>query len=326
MAPNLTADQHALIQGMLSDGSLSYAQIALKIPCSKKSIQRISANLHCYGTTTAPRNGGGRPRRMTPQMLATLHAELERKPYLLLNEMANLLQSQFPDEERPSLSTISRSLRRSGLSRKIACHTAKERDPDIRDMYVADLAVYDFKQLVCIDESGADKKDGFRRYGRAPRGRVARQVTRLQRGPRYQILAAYCYDGILHSNVSQGTTDSAKFEDFIADLLLRCETYPQPKSVLVMDNASIHHSASLERLCAAAGVKLIFLAPYSPDLNPIELFFGRLKKFIQRHWIEHEDTRYSDFGGFLQWCVDRVGQDWESARNEFKHAGILIND
>ena len=79
-----------------------------------------------------------------------------------------------------------------------------------------------------------------------------------------------------------------------------------------MDNASIHHSASLERLCAAAGVKLIFLAAYSPDL-------------IQRHWIEHEDTHYSDFGGFLQWCVDRVGQDRESARNEFRHAGILID-
>ena len=71
---------------------------------------------------------------MTPQMLALLHTTLERKPYLLLDEMASLLQSEFPDEHQPSLSTISRSLRKSGVSRKVASRTAEERDPDIRDM------------------------------------------------------------------------------------------------------------------------------------------------------------------------------------------------
>lgn len=60
-------------------------------------------------------------------------------------------------------------------------------------------------------------------------------------------------------------------------------------------------------MCTDAGVKVIFLPPYSPDLNPIELFFARLKKFIKHHWIQYEDLQHDDFGGYLQWCVDRVG-------------------
>jgi hypothetical protein len=80
-----------------------------------------------------------------------------------------------------------------------------------------------------------------------------------------------------------------------------------------------------KKLCADTGVKLIFLPPYSPDLNPIELFFARLKKFIKRHWIQQQDLRYDDFGGYLQWCVDCEGHDQESARNDFRHAGIVID-
>ena len=326
MAPNLGKDQHALIRGMLTDGSLSYARIAAKIPCSVKAVKRISANLHCYGSTIAPHNGGGRPRRMTTQMLAMLHAELEVKPSLLLDEMADLLRVRFPDAAQPSVPTISRCLRKSRWSRKVACHAAKERDPDLRDMYIDDLAAYQPDHLIFIDESGANRQDGFRRFGRSPQGTAAKQITRHQRGPRYQILCAYAKDGVLLSRVFRGTTDSAIFEDFISQLLTLCGRWPESKSVLVMDNASIHHSATIERLCADAGVKLVFLPPYSPDLTPIELLFARFKKLVKRHSIHYEGLRFDDFGGYLQWCVDRAGKDHKSAQNDFRHTGIAIDD
>lgn len=51
--------------------------------------------------------------------------------------------------------------------------------------------------------------------------------------------------------------------------------------MLVMDNASFYHSERIEQLCSEAGVKLVYLPPNSPDLNPIEEFFAKLMAFIR---------------------------------------------
>ena len=81
--------------------------------------------------------------------------------------------------------------------------------------------------------------------------------------------------------VYQGSTDSDLFEDFIAQLLHHCGRYPEPKSVIIMDNASWHHSERIVRMCRDAGVVAEYLPPYSPDFNPIEEYFGVLKKIHQ---------------------------------------------
>ena len=123
----------------------------------------------------------------------------------------------------------------------------------------------------------------------------------------------------------QGLTDGAVFEDFIEQLLHHCGRWPEPKSVLIMDNASFHHSANIEQLCVEAGVKLLYLPPYSPDLNPIEEFFAELKTFIKRNW-EHYSGTPQDFRAFLEWCVDIVGARKSSAEGHFRHAGLIIEE
>ncbi|KAJ5480242.1 hypothetical protein N7530_005751 [Penicillium desertorum] len=55
-----------------------------------------------------------------------------------------------------------------------------------------------------------------------------------------------------------------------------------------MDNASFHHSERITQMCVDTGVKLVYLPPYSPDLNPIEEFFAELKAFIKRNWSYYE--------------------------------------
>lgn len=82
--------------------------------------------------------------------------------------------------------------------------------------------------------------------------------------------------------VYSGLTNSDLFEDFIAQLLHYCSRYPEPKSVIVMDNASWHHLEKILQMCRDAGVILEFLSPYSPDFNPIEEHFRMLKKFIKK--------------------------------------------
>jgi transposase len=146
----------------------------------------------------------------------------------------------------------------------------------------------------------------------------------FHRDRRHRILPAYTEDGVLFSRVFQGPTDSAIFEDFIEQLLQRCGRWPEPKSVLVMDNASFHHSEGVKELCLRAGVKLVFLPPYSPGLNPIEEFFGDLKRFIRRNWIEYESNPGQDFGAFLEWCITVAGGRVDNARVHFRHAGVTV--
>jgi hypothetical protein len=131
-----------------------------------------------------------------------------------------------------------------------------------------------------VDESGCDKRIGFRRTGWSPLGMTASQVTKFHRDKRLQILPAYAQDGIVLSRVFQGSAKPSIFEDFIEELLCHFGKWPEPKSVLVMDNVSFHHSDRIEQICSQAGVKLLYLPPYSPNLNPIEEFFAELKAFV----------------------------------------------
>lgn len=109
-----------------------------------------------------------------------------------------------------------------------------------------------------------------------------------------------------------------------AQLLQHCGRWPEPKSVLVMDSASFHRSEGLEQMCADAGVKLVYLPPYSLDLNPIEELFPELKGFIKRNWDYYEKDPERGFDTFLEWCVNVVGAKEESARGHFRHAGLNI--
>lgn len=68
------------------------------------------------------------------------------------------------------------------------------------------------------------------------------QVSTFHRGQRYQTLTAYTQDGIVLSRIYKGSTDAAFFESFIEQLLQHCGIWPEPKSVLIMDNASFHRS------------------------------------------------------------------------------------
>ena len=113
------------------------------------------------------------------------------------------------------------------------------------------------------------------------------------------------------------------FEDFIEQLQHRGK-WPEPNSVLVMDNASFHHSARIKEMCSRAGVKLVYLPPYPPDLNPIEELFAELKTFVKRKWQIYEENPTQGFDSFLEGCVHTVGAREKGAKGHFRHASLGI--
>lgn len=324
MAPNLAPAQHDLIYDMNVDGSLKVRDMAHVAGCSERSIKAIRSNIRHFGRSMAPPNGGGRPRALSSRMLEVLCEHLLEKPELYLEEMAVFLWDEF--DVLVSTSSISRSLKSINWSKKAARRIAKERNADLRDFYLHNLTDFRSYHLIYVDESGCDKLIGFRKTGWSPSGVTPVQIAKLHRGRRYQILPAYTQDGILLSRVFQGSTEGEIFEDFIEELLSHSGRWPEPKSVIVMDNASFHRTERVERLCREAGVKLMYLPPYSPDLNPIEEFFAELKAFVKKNWGTFADSPEQGFDVFLEWCIDVVGARKSSAHGHFRHAGLTIEE
>ena len=300
------------------------AEIADAATCSTRGVYRIKRRLRIFGTTKAPSNSAGRPRSVTPPMLDALCEHLLDNPGLYHHEMVDFVWDKF--RVLVTVSSIKRALNYRGWSKKKIGRIAKARNADLRDLYSHNTSHIRSWQYVFVDESGCDKRIGQRRTGWAPRGVTPIQVSPFQREQRYQILPAYTQDGVLFVRVFQGTTDSTVFEDFIEHLLPSMNPWPEPNSVIVMDNASIHYTERIKEMCRDAGVKLVYLPPYSPDKNPIEEFFAELKAFIKLNWHNYEEHPRQGFDNFLKWCISVVGGKKESARGHFRHSGINIEE
>jgi len=325
MAPHLAESQHVLIGSMIeSESSFKAKEIATVAGCSRRSVHRIRSNIRDFGSTRAPPNSVGRPRSITPPMLDALCEHLLEKPELYQEEMVLFLLDEF--KVNVTTFSVARALKSKGWTKKTIRRIARGRNTDLRDLYAYNTSGFHSYQYIFVDESGCDKRIGFRRTGWSPLGVTPVQIARFQREQRYQILPAYTQDGVLLVRVFQGSTDSTVFEEYIEQLLPLMGRWPEPKPVLVMDNASFHHTERIEQMCHDAGVKLVYLPPYSPDLNPIEEFFAELKAFIKKNWQRYEEDPQQGFDAFLEWCIDIVGGNQRSARGHFRHPGLSIEE
>ncbi len=91
------------------------------------------------------------------------------------------------------------------------------------------------------------------------------------------MLPAYTVDGYVAWEVYHGSVNERIFNDFVRYRVLPLCTPAAlggPRSVIILNNAKIHHSQELQDMCDSAGVTLAFLPAYSPDFNPIETSFA----------------------------------------------------
>lgn len=205
-------------------------------------------------------------------------------PTLQLQEIACKVQEITGTEV--SISTLCRLLRRHGFTRKKVQSVAQQRNLDFRALYMARIVTFTKDMFVWIDETGADLKEMLRRYGYALRGERA-VCNRLQvRGQRISAIAAISTDGLLGVDLDTGSVNGEKFYDFVRGTLIP-EMLPfngmNPKSIAIMDNCSVHHVCEVSDLFKDAGIMQLFLPPYSPDMNPIELAFGYVKGYLRKH-------------------------------------------
>ena len=114
---------------------------------------------------------------------------------------------------------------------------------------------------------------------------MAPQDHQLQfRGVRYSAIGILSMDGVQDVYITENTVNGDIFLDFLYTQLLPL-LMPfdgiNHNSIVVMDNASIHHTDAAVSAICGVGALVRFLPPYSPDLNPIECVFGEVKQFLQ---------------------------------------------
>lgn len=171
---------------MILSKPLTGVQIAGVVGCSTRSVRTIRTTLRCFGAPKAPANGVGRPKNITPPMLRALCDRLIEKPHMYQDEMVVFLWDEF--NILVTTHNISRALKRVGWFKKTARRVAQERSADLQDLYLHNFSDFCSYHLVYIDESGCDRRVGFRRTGWSPLEVSPVQIARFHRGRRYRIL------------------------------------------------------------------------------------------------------------------------------------------
>ncbi|KAF7348782.1 Transposase domain-containing protein [Mycena venus] len=202
------------------------------------------------------------------------------RPDWFLDELLTLLKhNRFISVH---FTTIFRELERMGMSRKKLKKIAAERNENVRNDYLRRISEYPAEYLGFLDETSKNDRTLSRGYGRAKKGHRARKKEKFVRGTRLTATGLLTVDGMMANTVVEGSMKRADYLEFIEYEVMPLTTpFPGPLSVLVMDNARIHHGEEILELAERFGVRIEFLPLYSPDFNPIEEVFSKIKAFIR---------------------------------------------
>ena len=151
-----------------------------------------------------------------------------------------------------------------------------EQDAEKVNEYLEKIEDIPKEKIIYIDETGIDKFL-YRKYARAPKGEKIYERVKGKKFERLSIVAGLAGNKIIAPLQYKGTMTSIFFEAWFEKHLIPGLA---PGTVIVMDNASFHRKKRLHELAEEYNVKIVFLPPYSPELNPIEHFWYWLKKKV----------------------------------------------
>jgi transposase len=202
---------------------------------------------------------------------------------------------------------------RASASKK-SLHASEQDRPDVarrRVRWKTHQGKLDASRLVFIDETWA-KTNMTRRHGRCARGR--RLIAKVPHGHwrTLTFLAALRCDRIDAPCVIDGPINGRSFLAYVEQILAPTLS---PGDIVIMDNLGSHKGQAVRRAIRAAGARLFFLPPYSPDLNPIEQVFAKLKTLLRKADERSTEATWRRIGTLL----DRFTPD--ECANYIRNAG-----
>jgi len=189
---------------------------------------------------------------------------------------------------------------------------ASERDEWLRAAWRTLLAeALDAGRLVFVDEMGANTSLAPL-YAWSQRGERAHLWAPRNRGKNTTLLASMSSEGMGATLAVEGGTNKAVFEAYVEWVLAPSL---RPGQVVVMDNLSAHKGEEVRELIEGRGCELVFLPPYSPDLNPIEEAFSKIKGLLRKAEARTKEVLIEAMGAAISAVT---AQD---ARGFFEHCG-----
>jgi transposase len=175
-------------------------------------------------------------------------------------------------------------------------------------------AEVDPERLVFVDEMGAHTSLAPL-YGYSPKGERVRLEVPRNGGKNTTLLASMTLGGMGETLAVEGSTNREVFEAYVEHALAPTLQVGQ---VVVMDNLSAHKPAKVRELIESRGCELIYLPAYSPDFNPIEEAFAKIKDMLRQAGARTKDALM----GVLGEALSAVSA--QDARGYFEHAGYRL--
>ncbi len=172
----------------------------------------------------------------------------------------------------------------------------------------------DPSRFVFLDETGATTAM-VRRYGRCARGERLVDAAPAGHWKTTTLVAGLRASGIIAPLVLDGPMTGAWFRAYVEQMLAPALS---PGDVLVMDNLAAHKVAGVREAIQAVGASALYLPPYSPDLNPIEQLFAKLKAMLRSAAARTKDALWDTIGQALAAFSDA------ECRNYLAHCGYEL--
>jgi transposase len=252
-------------------------EVASSFGVSVSSVVKWSQRYRRTGSAAALPMGGHRPFALAAHRDLVL-SFLAEKPDLTLRALAAELAERGIVVSNYA---VWHFLKAEGITFKKSLHAAEQERPDVarrRARWKKYQGRLDPRRLVFIDETWV-KTNMTRSHGRCAKGR--RLVAKVPRG-RWRtltFLAALRVDRIDAPCVLDGPINSLSFKAYVEQSLVPTLA---PGDIVIMDNLGSHKGRPIRQAIRNAGAKLLFLPPYSPDLNPIEQVFAKLKTLMRK--------------------------------------------
>jgi len=196
-------------------------------------------------------------------------------------------------------------------------HAAEQQRPDVqarRTAWTLERLGWKASQLVFIDESGF-RTNMARQYGRAPRGRRVVDYVPHGHWKTTTFIAALRHRGWTAPMVLDGAMNGRAFLAYVRQVLAPTLSRGD---VVILDNLSSHKQAGVREAIEACEASVVYLPPYSPDLNPIELAFSKLKSLVRSAGQRTVDGLWSSLGELL----DRFAP--HECQNYLRHCGYSV--
>jgi transposase len=194
---------------------------------------------------------------------------------------------------------------------------ASERDEEVRGLWRWLASRFDARRLVFVDESGFHTSM-TRLYARAPRGERAYGKVPRNRGKNTTLIAAITLEGGMGISLTvEGATVSEAFEAYVEHFLAPSLSKRQ---VVVLDGLGAHRTEKIRELIEGRGADLLFLPSYSPDLNPIEEAFIKIKSLARKAGARTREALVEAIGRALAAVTPEDAAGW------FAHTGYWPQD